>query len=198
MGTTFDFAQVDVRDRAAVDRVLSRTSRFDAVLHLAAQVAVTTSVTDPRTDFEVNAYGTFNVLDAVRRYCPEAVFIFASTNKVYGKIVGAASELRSNRYAYINRPHGIGENEPLDFLSPYGCSKGAADQYVLDFARIYGIPATVIPAVLHLRTAPVRRGGPGLGRLVRDRIDARPRYHHLWRRQAGARRLACRRSCARL
>jgi CDP-paratose 2-epimerase len=139
--TTFEFARVDVCDRAAVDRVFAEC-RFDAVLHLAAQVAVTTSVTDPRTDFVVNALGTFNVLDAVRRYCPESVFVFASTNKVYGKIVGAASELRDNRHAYVNRPHGIGESEPLDFLSPYGCSKGAADQYALDFARIYQIPAT--------------------------------------------------------
>jgi CDP-paratose 2-epimerase len=109
---------------------------------LAAQVAVTTSVADPGTDFAVNAVGTFNVLDAIRRYCPEAVFINASTNKVYGKIVGAEYELRGRRYAYVNRPYGIGESEPLDFLSPYGCSKGAADQYALDFARIYQIPAT--------------------------------------------------------
>jgi CDP-paratose 2-epimerase len=70
------------------------------------------------------------------------VFIFASTNKVYGKIAAASSELRGSRYAYVDRPYGIGESEPLDFLSPYGCSKGAADQYVLDFARIYKIPAT--------------------------------------------------------
>ena len=116
--------------------------RFDAVLHLAAQVAVTTSVADPRTDFAINALGTFNVLDAIRLHCPEAVFIFASTNKVYGKIAAATSELRGNRYAYVDRPYGISESEPLDFLSPYGCSKGAADQYALDFARIYKIPAT--------------------------------------------------------
>jgi CDP-paratose 2-epimerase len=140
-GTTFDFEEVDIRNKAAVDRVLSE-GRFDAVLHLAAQVAVTTSVTDPGTDFAVNALGTFHVLDAVRRYCPEAVFIFASTNKVYGKIAGAACELRGAHYAYTDRPHGISESEPLDFLSPYGCSKGAADQYTLDFARIYQIPAT--------------------------------------------------------
>ena len=113
----------------------------DAVIHLAAQVAVTTSVTDPRMDFDVNALGTFNLLDAVRRYKPDTVFLFASTNKVYGKIANAASALAGNRYGYTNRPHGIAESEPLDFLSPYGCSKGAADQYVLDFARIYGIPA---------------------------------------------------------
>ncbi len=137
----FDFEQVDVRDRRAVDRVLAHGG-FDAVIHLAAQVAVTTSVSDPRTDFAVNALGTFNVLDAVRVYCPGAVFIYASTNKVYGKIAGAACELSDNRYAYVNRPYGIGEDQPLDFLSPYGCSKGAADQYVLDFARIYQIPAT--------------------------------------------------------
>jgi CDP-paratose 2-epimerase len=140
-GTTFDFEHVDVRDRAAIDRVMAN-GRFDAIIHLAAQVAVTTSVTDPSTDFAVNAFGTFNMLDAVRLHCPEAVFIFASTNKVYGKIAAAGSELRGNRYAYVDRPHGISETEPLDFLSPYGCSKGAADQYTLDYARMYKIPAT--------------------------------------------------------
>lgn len=141
-GAAFDFEHADVRDEARINRLLSET-RFDAVLHLAAQVAVTTSVIDPRADFAVNALGTFNMLDAVRMHCPEAVFIFASTNKVYGKVAGASTELRGNRYGYSDRPHGIGEAEPLDFLSPYGCSKGAADQYVLDYARIYGIPATV-------------------------------------------------------
>lgn len=140
-GTDFDFVKADVRDQARIESVLAE-SRFDAVLHLAAQVAVTTSVADPRTDFAVNAFGTFNVLDALRRHRPEAVFIFASTNKVYGKVAAATCELRGRRYAYVDRPYGIDENESLEFLSPYGCSKGAADQYVLDFARIYGIPAT--------------------------------------------------------
>ena len=140
-GTSFDFEKVDIRERAAVERVLSER-RYDAVIHLAAQVAVTTSVTDPRTDFMINALGTFNLLDAVRRHSPEAVFIFASTNKVYGKIEGARYELSGNRYAYVDRPHGIDEDQALDFLSPYGCSKGAADQYTLDYARMYGIPAT--------------------------------------------------------
>lgn len=139
--TAFDFAKIDVRDRPAVDKIVSE-GKYDAVLHLAAQVAVTTSVIDPRTDFEVNALGTFNLLDAVRRYRPDTVFVFASTNKVYGKIGTAESRLNGSRYVYLNRPEGIGESEPLDFLSPYGCSKGAADQYVLDFARIYGIPAS--------------------------------------------------------
>ena len=140
-GTTFDFERVDVSVRQEVDRVMA-DGRFDAVLHLAAQVAVTKSVADPRADFAVNAFGTFNVLDAIRIYCPGAVLIYASTNKVYGKIAAAACELRGNRYAYVDRPNGIGETEPLDFLSPYGCSKGAADQYALDFARMYQIPAT--------------------------------------------------------
>lgn len=138
--TEFAFEQVDVRDTAAVNKVVA-DNMPDAIIHLAAQVAVTTSVTDPRLDFEVNALGTFNMLEAVRRFRPDAVFLFASTNKVYGKINGASAELAGNRYAYTNRPHGIPESEPLDFLSPYGCSKGAADQYVLDFARIYGIAA---------------------------------------------------------
>jgi CDP-paratose 2-epimerase len=140
-GTAFDFEHVDVRDRAAVERVIA-DGHYDAVIHLAAQVAVTTSVTDPRHDFAVNALGTFNILDALRQYSRDTVLIFASTNKVYGKITSAKSELVGNRYAYTDRPEGISESEPLDFLSPYGCSKGAADQYVLDFARIYGIPAT--------------------------------------------------------
>ena len=140
-GTTFDFEHADVRDEARIDRIL-KENRFDAILHLAAQVAVTTSVMEPRVDFAVNAMGTFNMLDAVRRFSPEAVFVFASTNKVYGKIGSAACELRGSRYAYVDRPFGISETEPLDFLSPYGCSKGAADQYALDFARIYQIPAT--------------------------------------------------------
>ena len=140
-GTAFDFERVDVRDRAEVERVIA-DGHYDAVIHLAAQVAVTTSVTDPRLDFAVNALGTFNILDALRQYSRDTVLIFASTNKVYGKITSAGSELVGKRYAYTDRPLGISETEPLDFLSPYGCSKGSADQYVLDFARIYGIPAT--------------------------------------------------------
>jgi CDP-paratose 2-epimerase len=139
--TTFDFEEADVCDRSAVERIVS-DGCYDAVIHLAAQVAVTTSVVNPRMDFMVNALGTFNVLDAVRVHCPEAVVIFASTNKVYGKINTAATALVGGRHAYKNRPFGISESELLDFLSPYGCSKGAADQYTLDFARIYGIPAT--------------------------------------------------------
>jgi CDP-paratose 2-epimerase len=139
--STFAFEHADVRDQQRINRILA-DGQYDAVLHLAAQVAVTTSVTDPRTDFAVNALGTFNMLDAVRLHSPHAVTIFASTNKVYGKVAAATVAMRGRRYAYVDRPYGVGETEPLDFLSPYGCSKGAADQYALDFARIYGIPAT--------------------------------------------------------
>ena len=113
--------------------------RPSMVLHLAGQVAVTTSVTNPREDFENNAFGTFNVLEAVRTKSPESFFITASTNKVYGKMDDLGVVERNGRYEYSDLPNGVGEDRPLDFHSPYGCSKGAADQYTIDYARIYGI-----------------------------------------------------------
>jgi CDP-paratose 2-epimerase len=116
----------------------------EAVLHLAAQVAVTTSVEDPRTDFEINALGTFNVLEAVRRLAPRARFLFASTNKVYGGLEGRRVELSNGRYRFAGGLAGISEEEALDFHSPYGCSKGAADQYVRDYGRIYGLRTCVV------------------------------------------------------
>jgi len=116
----------------------------DVVLHLAAQVAVTTSVDDPRTDFEINALGTFNALEVVRRYSPHARFLYASTNKVYGGLEGHDVELFEGRYRLVGKPAGIAEDEPLDFHSPYGCSKGAADQYVHDYGRIYGLRTCVL------------------------------------------------------
>jgi CDP-paratose 2-epimerase len=102
-------------------------------------VAVTSSVVDPREDFEINVLGTFNVLEAVRRHRPEAFVIYASTNKVYGKMDDVGVVERDGRYAYDGLDGGVSEMRPLDFHSPYGCSKGAADQYVLDYARIYGM-----------------------------------------------------------
>lgn len=136
--TPFDFHRIDIRDAEAVSRLVAET-RPDALLHLAAQVAVTTSVTDPREDFEINALGTFNVLDAVRRESPETFFINASTNKVYGKMEDLAVEERNGRYEYRDLVEGVDEERPLDFHSPYGCSKGVADQYSIDYARIYGL-----------------------------------------------------------
>ena len=120
----------DVRDARAVTRAVEEA---DEIYHFAAQVAVTTSLRDPRQDFEVNLLGTFNVLEAIRRAGHRPFLVFTSTNKVYGQLA------RSNGQA-----KGISEEQPLDFLSPYGCSKGSADQYVRDYARIYKIPAAVL------------------------------------------------------
>jgi CDP-paratose 2-epimerase len=127
-----DVRSLDQRFQEAVERA-------SAVFHLAAQVAVTTSVTGPREDFEVNALGTFNVLEAVRQSRARPIVIYASTNKVYGKMSSVRVIERGTRYDYADLPDGIGEDFPLDFYSPYGCSKGAGDQYVIDYARIYGL-----------------------------------------------------------
>jgi CDP-paratose 2-epimerase len=134
----FRFVNADVRDASAVNDLM-REGGFGVVLHLAAQVAVTTSVKDPVNDFQINAVGTFNVLDALRRHCPEAVFLNASTNKVYGKLHGLPTVETPTRYTLANGAVGVAESQPLDFHSPYGCSKGAADQYTVDYARIYGL-----------------------------------------------------------
>jgi CDP-paratose 2-epimerase len=126
-GPGLAFVRADVRDAAALrGAVLGQ----DAILHLAAQVAVTTSVVDPIADFEVNAAGTVNLLEAVREQVPEAVLLYASTNKVYGQLVG------------VERP--VDEILPLDPHSPYGCSKAAADQYVRDYARVFGLRTVVL------------------------------------------------------
>jgi CDP-paratose 2-epimerase len=130
----------DVRDGEALVRALDGV---DVVVHLAGQTAVTTSVEDPRSDFEDNALGTFNVLEAARQAETEPIVLYASTNKVYGEMEEAEVVEEETRYAYENRPYGISETQPLDFHSPYGCSKGAGDQYVRDYARIYGLPTVV-------------------------------------------------------
>jgi CDP-paratose 2-epimerase len=106
-------------------------------------VAVTTSVTEPREDFEINALGTFNLLETVRASRSRPVVLYSSTNKVYGKMDGVPVQARGRRYEYADRPQGIGEDAQLDFHSPYGCSKGCADQYVRDYARIYGLKTVV-------------------------------------------------------
>lgn len=131
---------VDVADAARI-RPLVQGAR--QVFHLAAQVAVTTSVEDPVLDFQSNIVGTFNVLEAARSVSAPPPILFTSTNKVYGELEHVKVELGSRAYRYTNGRRGIGEAEPLDFHSPYGCSKGAADQYVHDYARIYGMPTVV-------------------------------------------------------
>lgn len=133
----------DVRDADALDKAVGQAQ---AVFHFAAQVAVTTSLDDPREDFEINVGGTFNLLDAVRRAGRPIPTIFASTNKVYGDLTDVALDLVDDSYVPRDaeiRAHGVGESRPLDFHTPYGCSKGAADQYVLDHARSFGVPAAV-------------------------------------------------------
>lgn len=134
------FVRGDIRDYPSLCQAIAGS---DVVLHLASQVAVTTSVQNPREDFEINALGTFNVLEAVRHHVPEAALLYASTNKVYGGMEAAQVELQGNRYGYADYPHGIPESHPLDFHSPYGNSKGAGDQYTIDYARIYGLRTLV-------------------------------------------------------
>ena len=123
--------------------LLHTVARAELVLHLAAQVAVTTSIVRPIEDFEINARGSFNVLEAVRESGNKPLVIYSSTNKVYGGMPDVVCVKEATRYRFRDFPDGIAEDRPLDFHSPYGCSKGAADQYVHDYSRIYGIPTVV-------------------------------------------------------
>jgi CDP-paratose 2-epimerase len=139
-GSQLQFIEADVREFGAVDRAMKGV---DAVFHLAAQVAVTRSVANPLDDFSTNALGTLNVLEAARKLNPMPVFLYTSTNKVYGGLEHFRVAERSSRYEFEDLPYGVPETCPLDFHSPYGCSKGAADQYVHDYHRIYGLPSVV-------------------------------------------------------
>jgi CDP-paratose 2-epimerase len=130
----------DLVDFAAVERACEGAQR---IYHLAGQVAVTTSVTNPRADFESNAYGTFNVLEAARTVADNPIMLYASTNKVYGGMEDVKVIEDDGRYCYADYPYGIPETQTLDFHSPYGCSKGAGDQYVRDYHRIYGLRTVV-------------------------------------------------------
>jgi len=134
----------DIRDE---DAVAQAARDAQAVFHMAAQVAVTTSLVEPREDFDINVRGTLNVLDAVRGRAERIPVIFASTNKVYGDLADVALDKTNDAYLPRDpaiRAAGIGEGRPLDFHTPYGCSKGAADQYVLDYARSFDIPTCVL------------------------------------------------------
>jgi len=138
---SFRLIQADIRD---FSKIRQAAGGADVIVHLAAQVAVTTSVREPREDFEINALGTFNVLEAARASDRNPIVLYASTNKVYGGMedVGVIGE--ETRYRYADLPMGVSEAQPLDFHSPYGCSKGAGDQYVRDYGRIYGLPTVVL------------------------------------------------------
>lgn len=138
---SFQFVSADVRDYA---RLAQAARGQDVIYHLAGQVAVTTSVVNPRDDFENNALGTFNALEATRAAGGNPIFIYASTNKVYGEMEDVVVQEEATRYRYRDLPLGIPETQPLDFHSPYGCSKGTGDQYVRDYARIYGLRTVVM------------------------------------------------------
>ena len=132
----------DVRNAHDVDRVV-RDWRPDVVYHLAGQVAMTTSIADPRRDFETNVVGTFNVLDSLRRERPGAIVLYASTNKVYGDLTEVRLVETPTRWTTPDHPEGFDERLPLDFRTPYGCSKGAAEQYVLEYTRSFGLRGVV-------------------------------------------------------
>jgi CDP-paratose 2-epimerase len=129
----------DVRDASMVGRVLKYATE---IYNFAAQVAVTTSLVDPKLDFDVNLGGTFNILEGIRQHGQNPYLLFTSTNKVYGNSGGGDVRVEGQRYVEPGRK-GTDESQPLDFHSPYGCSKGAADQYVHDYARIYGVNSVV-------------------------------------------------------
>lgn len=133
------FTVGDIRDAAAVECAVRDATE---IYQFAAQVAVTTSIADPRCDFETNAAGTFNVLEAARKSGNHPFLLFTSTNKVYGEMIDEPLTASKARYSYVKR-RSISEEQPLDFHSPYGCSKGAADQYVREYSRMYGLPGVV-------------------------------------------------------
>lgn len=143
-GEKFTVVRADIRyDRDILER---EVSTHDVVIHLAAQVAVTTSVVDPRTDFEINALGTFNVLEAVRISENKPFVLYSSTNKVYGSLEELSVIEEDKRYRFSSDEHhqyGVSETQQLDFHSPYGVSKGVADQYTIDYSRIYGLKTVV-------------------------------------------------------
>lgn len=138
----FEFVHGDIRNANDVQRVIARV-KPDAIFHLAGQVAMTTSIADPRMDFEVNALGTLNLLESVRAHAPEAVVIYSSTNKVYGDLEQYQYRETDTRYVCVEKPDGFDEHTPLEFHSPYGCSKGSADQYLRDYHRIFGLKTVV-------------------------------------------------------
>lgn len=140
---SFTFAHGDIRNPEEITSAVCDPTP-DVVFHLAAQVAMTTSIGDPRRDFEINALGSLNLLEAVRLHAPRAGVVYSSTNKVYGDLEQYRYEETDTRYRCLDRPAGFDETTPLGFHSPYGCSKGAGDQYTLDYARIFGLKTVVL------------------------------------------------------
>jgi CDP-paratose 2-epimerase len=139
----FKFRHLNIRHENEVRNAV-KIFKPDVVFHLAGQVAMTTSVENPIADFEINARGSLNVLEAVREFSPEAIIIYSSTNKVYGDLEWIDYEETETRYLASEYPDGFDESLPLNFSSPYGCSKGSADQYMLDYAKIFGLRTVVL------------------------------------------------------
>ncbi len=137
-----DFVKGDTREEAEIIQLVTK-AQPNVIFHLAGQVAMTTSMGDPRRDFSTNVLGSFNLLESVRLHCPEATVVYSSSNKVYGELATLQLKEESLRYAAVNFPNGVDETAPLDFQTPYGCSKGAADQYMLDYARVFGLNTVV-------------------------------------------------------
>lgn len=136
------FIRGDIRDPNNIARIV-KEHKPHILFHLAGQVAMTTSIQNPRLDFEINSMGTLNVLEAVRLYASEAIVIYSSTNKVYGDLEWVRIEENETRYVAPDYPGGFDEALPLNFHSPYGCSKGVADQYTLDYARMFRLKGVV-------------------------------------------------------
>lgn len=138
----FRFEHGDIRNQNDITRII-QSFKPDAIFHLAGQVAMTTSIANPRMDFEINVMGTHNLLEAVRQHVPDAIVVYSSTNKVYGDLEQYTYSETETRFVCNEHPNGFNEKTQLDFHSPYGCSKGAADQYMLDYARIFGLRTVI-------------------------------------------------------
>lgn len=137
-----EFEQLDVGEPMMLSDAIKRAAP-DVVFHLAGQVAMTTSLQSPFADFRTNVVGTLNLLEAVRLHSPGTVVVYSSSNKVYGALQGVSLVEEESRYSAPDYPKGLSEKLPLDFRTPYGCSKGAADQYVLEYARTFGLKTAV-------------------------------------------------------
>ena len=138
----FNFIHGDIRNKNDIENII-KENNFDAIFHLAGQVAMTTSIENPYKDFEINSLGTLNILDSVRKYSQNTHIFYSSTNKVYGDLEQFNYEETDTRYICKEYNNGFPENINLEFHSPYGCSKGAADQYMIDYYRIFNIKTTV-------------------------------------------------------
>ena len=139
------FFKSDIVNTNAINSFFKQNAPFDFICHVAGQVAMTTSINNPRKDFETNALGTFNILESAREFSPKSLIAYSSTNKVYGDLDWVETIEDDKRYKYKNEiyKNGLAENIPLDFTTPYGCSKGSADQYVKDWAKVYGMKTVI-------------------------------------------------------